>query len=138
MERDARGVAEGAEAERDVARVVIGRKRRIDRLGGHHPYRHRRDHLVGRARQAAQHVRGVGSAFRLAEDVAVFHDHRVRADHDEHAFKGGVCQDFLHDRARLALGELLACLGRIGQKVGLERLVDLGSVHGEGNARLLK
>lgn len=89
---------------------------------------------MGVARKGAQHALGIGKVARLTEDLALMDDHRVGAENDEHAGELGICQDLLHHGARLALGELLARLGRVGEQIGLERLVDVGGMHGEADA----
>ena len=66
------------------------------------------------------------------EDLAVFHHHGIGADDDEHTLIV-LSEHLLDNRARLALGELLARLGGLGELVGLERLV-----HGVWGVRTVK
>ena len=88
-------------------------------------------------RQTAQHTLRVGQADGLAEYLPFAHHHGVGADDGGHA-----CvvfgQHLLHHGAGFALGQLLARLGRVGQKVGLQRFVHIGRMHHEAYAGVFK
>ena len=85
------------------------------------------DHLVGATRQARDELARLVGVRRLAEDVAVEADVRVRAEHEPARHLG-------RDRQRLAARILLGDPDRIAR--GL--LLDVRDVDGEGDADLLE